>query len=533
MKPGGLKIGHDSETLQRLIETSDSEFRRLPLDSTVKDFFSQGHLDPYAIHVFLCPTAFAFMDEDDSGFESLKRSRLAQEAPASISKHEAYINLQKVAGERILDDRPEADDIPPPALLYSGFGIFQDILRGEDSVPSLQSVDQGVLAEKAELFCNAMVRFFDNQDQRRDRCLECLKDIFSASGKQYHIAAASMGPIQSDGHSVEKHRAIVFVQVKNEDTNNQSNPRVQMTSYFAHSLKHLDSELFLKWRVPGLGLTLVGCTLTFHALIAIDSQVRTIPLTPGFSCLLAASDGDDRQQLIKAFTAGVILIAQIENDANRLLQSQSPPIPRDCRRFPSITQLPCHANDGVLEFEYITHAPNRQPHVQLYLARLTGNSEDSPQVLVKFTKSYSLDLHLFCQQRGYAPKVLGFGKIPGGYYGLVMEYIQNVQEILASPLLRHRADEWKNQLMKLVDAFHQEGLVHGDIRAPNVVCDEDGKLFLLDYDWGGKDGKVMYPMRCLNPILTKGRIRKDFFIDKEDDRRILQVLIEQIDRELS
>jgi len=62
MKPSGLKIGHDSETLQRLIETSDFEFRRLPLDSTVKDSFSQGHLDPYAIHVFLCPTAFAFSE---------------------------------------------------------------------------------------------------------------------------------------------------------------------------------------------------------------------------------------------------------------------------------------------------------------------------------------------------------------------------------------------------------------------------------------------------------------------------------------
>jgi len=128
------------------------------------------------------------------------------------------------------------------------------------------------------------------------------ESIFSVSGVQYHVTAAS---ILSKGRSVGKHSAIVFIEeVKNEDTNNQCNTKVQMISYFAYSLKHLDSELFSRWRVPGLGLTPIG-----ESLIAVDSQIRTIPLTPDPSSLLVASDSDDRQRLIKAFIAAKALIA--------------------------------------------------------------------------------------------------------------------------------------------------------------------------------------------------------------------------------
>jgi hypothetical protein len=44
---------------------------------------------------------------------------------------------------------------------------------------------------------------------------------------------------------------------------------------------------------------------------------------------------------------------------------------------------------------------------------------------------------------------------------------------------------------------------------------------VVDFDWGGKDGEVSYPMPNLNPELTQGRSSGDLRITKADDSRIL------------
>jgi hypothetical protein len=71
-----------------------------------------------------------------------------------------------------------------------------------------------------------------------------------------------------------------------------------------------------------------------------------------------------------------------------------------------------------------------------------------------------------------------------------------------------------------VKSFHDNGLVHGDLREPNLICDGD-KIMLVDFDWGGEDGKTSYPCGNLNPGLTDGRASTDGEITKDDDIRIL------------
>ena len=63
---------------------------------------------------------------------------------------------------------------------------------------------------------------------------------------------------------------------------------------------------------------------------------------------------------------------------------------------------------------------------------------------------------------------------------------------------------------ELVHRMHDKGLVHGDIRHPNILVREDvdtnsdldGSLFLVDFDWGGKESVARYP-GDLNPDISR------------------------------
>ncbi|KAF8999400.1 hypothetical protein BDQ17DRAFT_1246514 [Cyathus striatus] len=92
------------------------------------------------------------------------------------------------------------------------------------------------------------------------------------------------------------------------------------------------------WRVPGLGITVVGMSLTltyilydysnqinlvihsgpdikFYAIIALDTRFRLISLTPSLSCIESAAEGSDRDALYRAFTAASVLLTRIDQDA--------------------------------------------------------------------------------------------------------------------------------------------------------------------------------------------------------------------------
>jgi len=94
-------------------------------------------------------------------------------------------------------------------------------------------------------------------------------------------------------------------------------------------------------------------------------------------------------------------------------------------------------------------------------------------------------------------------------------------------ILDRFCDKWINDLQKLVEAFHNNNLVHGDLREPNILCNEE-KLVLLDFDWGGKVGEVYYPDASLCSELTDGRTRTDLMITQDDDNRVLQNTINRL-----
>jgi len=113
-------------------------------------------------------------------------------------------------------------------------------------------------------FAQKMCRFYENADRRRDAALPPLNRIFSArSGTPIpEMHASTIGSVRTDGHNVGKHGGGGMVTVfKNRAANNTAIAEVELVGYVAHLYAkgmEVHRELFERWRVPCLGLTVVG-----------------------------------------------------------------------------------------------------------------------------------------------------------------------------------------------------------------------------------------------------------------------------------
>ena len=198
-------------------------------------------------------------------FERLKRTKLATTSPSTAAQPSRYESNQQTPSEKILDDRPERDpDIPPIPLLYEGFGEFLDIVDGAADVSGLSEVNMIELAKAVDDLALKMSRFFENDDRRRDAALPILNRIFAArvGATIPSLHASVIGSVRTDGHNVGKHGgAGIVIEFKNCAANNNAIAEVEMAGYVAHLHSkgmEVHKELFERWRVPCLGMTVVG-----------------------------------------------------------------------------------------------------------------------------------------------------------------------------------------------------------------------------------------------------------------------------------
>lgn len=401
-------------------------------------------------------------------------------------------------------------------------------MDGRHDVPGLADIDVVKLQTEVDELASKMNEYYKHEDDRREAALPCLTRIFSARrGIQIPpLSTAAIGSVRGDGHNHATHSAgTMVVEFKNRITGISAIPQVELVCYVARLNAMMNSteahrQLYLGWRVPCVGLTIVGYELAFYAIVAIDHRFKLVTLTPTFSCLQTACDGRDRRSLYSAFTAVSVLQAHILQDVENLLHNLPPgPIPDHARRFPAVSRLCKYppSSDDYLNFEIRCFFPDRQNNRLLYVAEMP----DKQLVLIKFVQRYSIELHDFCAKSGHAPRILAFERLPGGWYAVAMEYIESGIPITHSTLLLAHRDRWTEELQRLMDRFHVEGLVHGDLRAANILCKEDS-MSLIDFDWGGKDGEVFYPTANLNEELREGRVFNDLRIRQEDDRRVLR-----------
>jgi len=261
----------------------------------------------------------------------------------------------------------------------------------------------------------------------------------------------------------------------------------------------------------------------------LEPHMRVAPLTPMLPLATPIDDEGSRRRLFLAFKAASIVLAKIQADVSKLVQETPPGIPQGLRGLPSITGInavspsssPPSLPPSRINFTLLGRYDTKIEYRNLYHAELNPTRKE---IYVKFTRRYSPALHHYCADRKLAPKLLGFERLPGGWFALAMEKVDVVS--LSTMESFPELNNWKKEIQKLVKGFHEGGLVHGDLRLANFIFTKDSpcKMFLVDFDWGGWVGEVCFPRGELAKGLRVQDNQDDYLdqpITKEDDNRVL------------
>lgn len=166
-----------------------------------------------------------------------------------------------------------------------------------------------------------------------------------------------------------------------------------------------------------------------------------------------------------------------------------------------------------------------------------AHTSDGKVVVVKFTQTYCSRAHRLLADAGLAPKLLfDSGKLlpNAGDRMIVMEYVANTDlyDYLRLPSTKPESSELQaihRDMEKAVEMLHEENLVFGDLRAPNVIVVKRGEEtggMLVDFDWCGTEGEARYPPGMNEADLTWPEgARKGALICKAHDKEMLGRLL--------
>ena len=139
-------------------------------------------------------------------------------------------------------------------------------MDAHDNVPRLADVEVLKLREVVDDLASKMTGYFSKEDGRMDAALPCLNCIFEARRgiKIPPLSPTAIGSVKTDGHNIATHSAgTMTVEFKNWSMGISALPQIELVCYVARlNATGMNDEarrqLFLWWRVPCVGLTIVG-----------------------------------------------------------------------------------------------------------------------------------------------------------------------------------------------------------------------------------------------------------------------------------
>ena len=115
--------------------------------------------------------------------------------------------------------------------------------------------------------------------------------------------------------------------------------------------------------------------------------------------------------------------------------------------------------------------------IERKVLKLYANREDASAALSKQNMMQSV-----LESRTHP--VMHVGCCSNGICVLVDDFIRSEKRITLSHLI---------DLVSKVDKLYKKGLVHGDLRLPNIIFGSGGVTYLIDFDWSGEGDTTCFP----------------------------------------
>lgn len=193
--------------------------------------------------------------------------------------------------------------------------------------------------------------------------------------------------------------------------------------------------------------------------------------------------------------------------------SLSRPLDNAARFYPLATSCTFNKNGETktITWRYIRPLKGPDPSCVTFLA---VDCEDGHQrLVVKFVERYGELVHKELMAVHRAPELLYCGDVWPGTperHGcglrkiVVMKYVRG-ETIDKKYRLGRVPESVRRTAHETVKFLHQKGFVHGDVRCPNIIIeDDDGeddkRVRFLDFDWSGSVGEVRYPLHLSKDI---------------------------------
>ena len=176
-----------------------------------------------------------------------------------------------------------------------------------------------------------------------------------------------------------------------------------------------------------------------------------------------------------------------------------------------------------IEFEYIDLPRTKSTDVT-FIVQVKPSKR---KLVVKFVERYGVEAHELLGCKGMAPQLLCCGLLDGEsdvrdgtnsraqgsiragglYVGpirmVVMEYIEG--STLDKTL--HMPEDTRTQIEKAVNTLHDNQLVFGDLRPPNVMV-SGSQAYLIDFDWAGRVNEARYPLNLSEAVAWPEEAKK-------------------------
>ncbi|KAG5634798.1 hypothetical protein H0H81_000750 [Sphagnurus paluster] len=331
-----------------------------------------------------------------------------------------------------------------------------------------------------------MCSFYADEDTRRHQLCMLLNEF------GFKVTPGNIGSLKesTDGHRMEGIHPLYIQELKNELTTGNAEPSFQALLYYQSFVDQFQLDKNSSSCHPCFIIYLLGPHVAFAGAALTDrANLEVFSLIP---LNIHTTNDEAFESLARHWAALNRALQSLENYYRKLDDRTLQPVTDAGPYVPHPTSFNNLSTNATSTLNYKGNLAGR-----VLVFKGSIDKGEKP-VCIKFVRRYGADVHRWCTGKGIAPELLGFERLPGGWYLVVMELLEDPWELLWE-LKRYvtfsPSEELKKQLRATLIEMHQNHMVHGDIRDTNVLVDtvSNRSFKLLDFDWAGKVEEVKYP----------------------------------------
>ncbi|KAL5480146.1 hypothetical protein ACEPAI_1416 [Sanghuangporus weigelae] len=393
------------------------------------------------------------------------------------------------------------------SIYSSALGALKDAIRNPSEEPL--SAD---LLQKIHSFIYDSAKLYETEDARRKKMISHLGGILERHvHNKYRIEGAEL-----DGIIFREFCGgiVPFLCVEVKDTVGIGADGAYQGACGWRKFIVQNKTTFRKTCSPSVIISIMGPYINISG--AVFTREFIVESFTGYIFLGSGVSMDDRViEVARIFRAISVALNELEAEYVSKTSNTALMMPRPGFR---------DADAPELQFVKRLFEDDEHNAKAMFLAKL-----QEKDVLVKFTHRYNDEAHRTLDSERRAPALHFVGDIVGGLKMVVMEYIdgETVQDLKGrNRLLPASASK---DFKRALELLHQQGIVHGDYRMPNLLV-KDGRGYVVDFDWCGKHSEARYPptLNDFDNIAWADGVARGSLMMKEHDCHLFSKLLEEV-----